>query len=456
MHEEFHMSPTVSSPFNRRHSRWYERILFSLSFQFLLGYLIVILLPNYFYWGNSVTLELWSALSKLLFPAPNISNQESINQLQINTIALNSFAFLISFLFLSKLKRYPGTQSLSFIIPTLSFAWLGIFTLFNLFTPIQYSSQVFIYSFFLANICSFAGFFIERHYKKLKLALVPYGRALELKNTSFAHTVLLQQPRLGGYRYDGIVADLHASDLPAEWQTFLAECTLAHIPVHHTQQIIESLTGRVRINHLSENSLGTLLPSSTYSTIKRILETVIVLITAPFWLPVMLITGVFIKLESEGPMFFIQERVGQGNRNFNVYKLRSMGKDSEKNGAQFAQANDVRITRVGHFIRKTRIDEIPQFINVLKGEMSLIGPRPEQRAFVNQFEQEIPFYSYRHVVKPGITGWAQVVHGYAADADDTSVKLEHDFYYIKNFSLWLDLLITVRTIHTMLTGFGAR
>jgi len=190
--------------------------------------------------------------------------------------------------------------------------------------------------------------------------------------------------------------------------------------------------------------------------VKRLMDITLVVISAPLWLPVMLITGVLIKLESSGPMFFVQERVGQGNRPFNVYKLRSMCKDSEKNGAQFAAANDMRITRVGKVIRKTRIDEIPQFINVLKGDMSLIGPRPEQRVFVEQFEEEIPFYAYRHVVKPGITGWAQVVHGYAADADDTRVKIEHDFYYIKHFSLWLDILIIFKTIRTMLTGFGAR
>ena len=116
----------------------------------------------------------------------------------------------------------------------------------------------------------------------------------------------------------------------------------------------------------------------------------------------------------------------------------------------------MRVTRVGKFIRKTRIDELPQFINVLKGDMSLIGPRPEQRAFVDQFEIDIPFYTYRHVVRPGITGWAQVTQGYAASEDETRIKLEHDFYYIKNFSLWLDILIVFKTIRTMLTGFGAR
>ena len=130
--------------------------------------------------------------------------------------------------------------------------------------------------------------------------------------------------------------------------------------------------------------------------------------------------------------------------------------DSEKTGAQFAQANDMRVTRIGRVIRKTRIDELPQFINVLKGEMSLIGPRPEQVKFVNEFAEQIPFYNYRHVVRPGITGWAQVTQGYASDADETREKLEHDFYYIKRFSVWLDLLIVGRTIKTMLTGFGAR
>ena len=133
-----------------------------------------------------------------------------------------------------------------------------------------------------------------------------------------------------------------------------------------------------------------------------------------------------------------------------------MGKDSEKHGAQMASANDMRVTRVGKFIRKTRIDELPQFFNVLKGDMSLIGPRPEQKVFVDQFEQEIPFYNYRHIVKPGITGWAQVTHGYAGDADETRVKIEHDFYYIKHISFSLDILIVFKTVKTMLTGFGAR
>ena len=116
----------------------------------------------------------------------------------------------------------------------------------------------------------------------------------------------------------------------------------------------------------------------------------------------------------------------------------------------------MRVTKIGKFIRKTRIDELPQFFNVLKGDMSLIGPRPEQKVFVDAFEEQIPFYNYRHIVRPGISGWAQVTQGYTADVDDTQIKVEHDFYYIKHFSLWLDVLIVFKTIKTMLTGFGAR
>ena len=427
----------MSKSLKRRHSRWYEVVLFSSLFQFFLGFAFVVLLPNWLRWGE------------LLFDWP-------LKSVQFNTLLANSVAYAVSFFILHKFKRFPGTRSLPFIIPTILTAWLAVVAVLLFLREDTFARQVLMYSFVLANIWAFSGFFIGRRFSQPKLAVVPFGRALELADTPHAIITLLDQPSLGGRRYDAIVADLHAEDLPDDWERFLAKCTLARIPVFHTQLLLESITGRVKIDHLSENIFGSLLPSSMYSSFKRLVEVVLVLLAAPLWLPVMLITGAIIKLESDGPMFFVQARVGQGNKDFKVYKLRSMCKDSEKDGAQFAQANDMRITQVGKFIRKTRLDEIPQFINVLKGDMSIIGPRPEQRAFVDQFEKEIPFYAYRHVVKPGITGWAQVVHGYAADADDTRVKIEHDFYYIKNFSLWLDILIVVKTIRTIFTGFGAR
>lgn len=427
----------MPNSFKRRHSRWYEVLLFNQFFLFLLGYVVVVLVPNWIRWGEAL----------MRWP---------MNETQLNTLIANSLAYTASFFILHKFKRFPGTSTLSFIIPTLLMSWLIVFAVLLFLREESYARQVLIYSFLLANLWAFAGFFLGRRFQQPKLAVVPFGRGVELAGNPHAIITMLDKPDLRGRRYDGIVADLHSKALPNEWARFLAKCTLARIPVFHTQQIIESVTGRVRVDHLSENIFGALLPSGFYLAFKRLIDVFTVLLFAPLWVPVMLITGLVIKLDSEGPMFFIQERVGQGNKSFKVYKLRSMTRDSEKDGAQFAQANDMRITKVGRFIRKTRLDEIPQFINVLKGEMSLIGPRPEQRAFVERFDEEIPFYSYRHVVKPGITGWAQVVHGYAADADDTSVKIEHDFYYIKHFSLWLDILIVVKTIKTILTGFGAR
>ena len=140
---------------------------------------------------------------------------------------------------------------------------------------------------------------------------------------------------------------------------------------------------------------------------------------------------------------------------FHMYKFRSMIPEDDDT-PRFADMDKHRITRFGSFIRKFRLDELPQFLNVIKGDMSLIGPRPEQAGFVDQFEQEVPFYSYRHIVKPGITGWAQVSQGYAVCTESTREKVEHDFFYIKNLSLWMDILIVLKTIRTVATGFGAR
>ncbi|WP_305843502.1 sugar transferase [Photobacterium leiognathi] len=165
---------------------------------------------------------------------------------------------------------------------------------------------------------------------------------------------------------------------------------------------------------------------------------------------------ILIKLENPGPAMFIQERVGQGGKVFRIYKFRSMTVKEAGAEDKFATQEQARVTKVGKIIRKVRIDELPQFFNVLKGDMSLIGPRPEQDSFVKQFEQEIPFYGYRHMVKPGITGWAQVVQGYADDTESTTEKLAFDLYYIKNLSFWLDVNIVFKTIRTMLTGFGAK
>jgi len=230
---------------------------------------------------------------------------------------------------------------------------------------------------------------------------------------------------------------------------------LADIPVYHYRQVEESLTGKVRIEHLAENGLGCLLPSPFYTVLKRLFDGVMAWFLLFVLLPVMLLIAVVIKLDSNGPFFFVQERVGFRGRVFKVYKFRSMFIDVE--GKSFTDGeNDPRITRVGRVVRKFRIDELPQIINIIKGDMSFIGPRPESRKLADWYDDVVPFFSYRHVVRPGISGWAQVNQGYAAGVEEMKEKLQYDFYYIKHFSLWLDILIVFRTVRTIFTGFGAR
>ena len=173
-------------------------------------------------------------------------------------------------------------------------------------------------------------------------------------------------------------------------------------------------------------------------------------------LPIMLLSALIIRLESPGPVIYTQRRVGLHENEFTVYKFRSMRQDAEKHGAVWAQANDARVTRFGKFIRKVRIDELPQLWNVLKGDMSFIGPRPERMEFVKKLEQKIPFYSLRHSVKPGLTGWAQVCYPYGASEEDARHKLEYDLYYIKNMSMLLDIKIILKTVGVVLFPKGAR
>ena len=214
----------------------------------------------------------------------------------------------------------------------------------------------------------------------------------------------------------------------------------------------------VTIPDISQDNATAFLNSESFKYLgtKRAIDLTAIALALPLAVVIATITAIAIKLESPGDVFFWQKRVGMNGKVFNMLKFRSMTSDSEKNGSQFAKSDDMRVTRIGKFIRKFRVDEIPQLWNVLKGEMSIIGPRPEQESFVNEFNKSIPNYSLRHMVMPGITGLAQTEQGYVADAEATITKLEYDLYYIKNMSLLTDAQITLKTIYTIMTGFGAR
>ena len=224
-------------------------------------------------------------------------------------------------------------------------------------------------------------------------------------------------------------------------------------------QIGESLSGRVEIEHLSENTLGSLNPNHVYLKVKEFVDWIAAALALALLWPVLALIAVALKLDSRGPAFFIQERRGYRGQTIQVVKFRTMKVGAEAAGSRdmaMTQEGDPRITRLGRILRKTRLDELPQIINILKGEMSWIGPRPEAIALSDWYEAELPFYRYRHIVKPGISGWAQVNQGHVAEVDQVLEKLHYDFYYIKNFSLWLDLLILLKTVETVITGKGAR
>jgi len=239
----------------------------------------------------------------------------------------------------------------------------------------------------------------------------------------------------------------------------LLRLRLDGIEVEEGISFYEKISGKIHVSHLKP---GWLIFSEGFqrrkiATGKRLIDIILSAVGLVLAAPIMLITALLIKLDSPGPVLFRQERVGEGAKVFVLLKFRSMRADAEsKTGPIWASENDQRVTSVGRFIRKVRIDELPQMINVLKGDMSFVGPRPERPQFIDMLEKEIPFYSLRHSVKPGITGWAQVRYEYGASVEDAMEKLQYDIYYIKNMSLLFDLSIVLETTKTVLLGEGSR
>lgn len=424
----------MANTYERRHSRWYERFLLGVPFQLLFGLPFVVVLPSLERWGWGY----WNSLTDN----------------RINSMVALSVAYCAIVFCLRRFTRFPGVRVAAYVAPTVSLAFLIIVAIL-FFTREAYTRQVLFMGYLACLAWFFSGYFIGRRYRQVKIGVVPEGNALEMKSHSRIELRRLASPEPDGVRYDAIVADLRSDRLGPRWEKFLAECTLCRIPVYHVRQIQESMTGKVRIDHLSENEFGSLMPSAFYSGIKRVCDLVGACLLLPLCAPIMLVAAICIRKESPGPALFLQQRMGYRGKEFRVYKFRSMYVG--KSGKGFTDGeDDPRITRVGKVIRKYRIDELPQLFNVLKGEMSFIGPRPESMELSEWYEKDVPFFRYRHVVRPGISGWAQVEQGYAAEVEGMIEKLQYDFYYIKHFSFWLDVLVLFKTVKTVFTGDGAR
>ena len=354
---------------------------------------------------------------------------------------------------------YPGTRAFGFILPAFS-STFGLVAAFLLGFRADYSGAMLLTGYIASVAVTFLLGYLDQRAAPQRLYYVPNGNTGIVADTPQMEWVALAEPIIPDDPGASIVADLRSAHSP-DWERMLAQAAIAGVPVYHTKQLRESLTGRVQIEHLSENNFGSLLPALGYRGIKRTIDVVASVVLLPLLIVPLLAVALAVRVSSPGPALFRQRRMGYRGVSFDMLKFRTMvqhdaGIGDTARTSAITQDGDDRVTRVGRFLRRSRVDELPQIVNILRGEMSWIGPRPEAVSLSEWYESELPFYAYRHIVRPGITGWAQVNQGHVAGLDDVNVKLHYDFYYIKFFSAWLDLLIALRTVGIMLTGFGAK
>jgi len=384
--------------------------------------------------------------------------QDTFYAASINALWGNVLAVGIAFWVRISIETYPGNRSTHVILPSIVLAHATIITGF-LLTRLPYDRLALVAG-FAAHILWAYGLYVAVHRMiRYRIAIVPFGDVERLKAIDHVDWHEMKRPSLDdAVGCDGLVADFSAHDIPPQWEALLADAAVQGRMVYQVKQLQESLTGRVAIDHLSENSFGSLVPARAYFHFKSAADFVLAVAVLPVMLPVLAAIAIAIKLDSPGPVLFRQRRVGRAGVPFQMLKFRTMV-HREANGdieEAITHDGDPRITRAGARLRQARLDELPQIFNILAGQMSWIGPRPEAEALSAWYTGEIPFYRYRHVVRPGISGWAQVNQGHVASVDEVHAKLQYDFYYVKYFSAWLDILITFRTIRTMMTGFGSR
>ncbi len=399
---------------------------------------------------------LFSALVPWLARGPLLPGT-LLEHASVNTLTGNAIAVVIAFWMRLSIETYPGIRRSAVILPA-TLTGHGVIVAWFLLTRLPYDRLALTGGFVLHLIWLYLLYIYAERNLRRTIAVVPFGAVAPLARIDSVNWRTIRRPRLADVRKgQAIVADFSA-DLPDEWEAFLADAALDGRIVYQVKQLWESLTGRVELEHLSENSFGSLVPARGYFYLKSVGDFLFALAILPLALPLMALIAVAIRLDGSGTILFRQKRIGHAGKRITVYKFRTMrpGTIADDREAAMTSEEDARITRIGRILRKLRLDELPQIFNILRFEMSWIGPRPEAEVLSRWYTSEIPFYRYRHVVRPGISGWAQVNQGHVANVDQVHEKLKYDFYYIKYFSPWLDVLILFRTIKTMASGFGAR
>lgn len=370
-------------------------------------------------------------------------------------------AYLTAFMLLHRSLHLPALEgnSLVGVATTLPFAaLLFAFAAFHL----EYSRGALLLAYFTTLIWIWFGYqrFVRNYVPVFgytdAAALAQLEQILSMPGAAPAGPTRLRaiSSLAEAVHCDGLMLDRSATADPERTRA-LAQFKLSHVRIYSVERVGEMLAGRVALAHIDENFFDDHAAHYFYSFTKRLIDIAAVLCLAPLALPLGIAVALAVRIETPGPILFRQERVGLFGKPFTMLKFRSMDFDDDA-PAQFATQQDPRVTRVGRVIRKYRLDEIPQLWNVLTGHMSLIGPRPEQAPMVEEFERTIPYYPYRHLLRPGLSGWAQVQQGYVGTHEETVTKLSYDLYYVKHCSFALDLLIAVKTLRTLLTGYGAR
>lgn len=371
------------------------------------------------------------------------------------TISVTALAYAIVWYCGRRLDAYPSARlrgNVGYMAPVaiVTYALIAaILLLLRLdYSRFQLFGSGLLALLWVATIAQLRSRYLVRNY-----AVMPRRTIAALPKLPTCRWLDFADVRRDGLRVDAIVADLNA-ELEEGQIEELADAAIAGVPVLDRRHIVEMLTGRTPLGGLTPNEFGALLPSRQYLVIRRVVELGLTVLVLPLLLPVLLIVGLLVRLDSPGPVFFLQERVGRRGQPFRMIKFRTMFHGAA--GPSFTTTSDARITRIGHHLRRYRLDELPQLFNILRGDMSWVGPRPEAASLEQRYVQDIEYFALRSIVRPGVTGWAQINQGYAHDADEMRAKLEYDLYYLKHCSLWLDLVIVLRTFAVVFQGTGAR
>ena len=374
----------------------------------------------------------------------------------LNTSVGLFLAILSGYYVLKRISEFPSIQAVGAMLVIFSASFL-IVVCGLLLAGIEHR-PLSLFTGYIVTVIWFAAAFRLRARRRIpRFALAPVGEAACVRTLTGARWKLID-PSAPPEACDGVVIDLTA-DLDPEWRAYLTACALAGIPIYHFRTVTEALTGRLEIDSLSESALAAVRTKRGYRVFKGVVDRTAAFVAIIALGPFLLLVAALIRLDSEGAALFRQTRRTKDGRPFTMYKFRTMRAGAAEPASlqdAMTRDRDPRITRLGAFLRRIRIDELPQILNIIRGEMSWIGPRPEAAPLAEWYERQLPFYGHRYLVQPGITGWAQVNQGHVTEPDAVRSKLHYDFYYIKNFSIWLDILIVLKTIRTILTGFGAR